>query len=109
MGDVTDRKDSVVNWLNGFLDGEKVLSRRESWVTRGGNVVTRVSGIMPRGSLSLLRSLHMSDVHRQAVMTSDSTGSGEQLDEGSTGLSRLPSRILVEKHSRITAVIKNHR
>ena len=40
-----------------------------------------------------LRSLQRSEVHRHAEMASDSTGSGEHL----------PSRMLVEKHSRITA------
>ena len=49
------------------------------------------------------RSLQRSEVHRHAVMASDSTGSGEHLLCGVTGSSRLPSRMLVEKHSRITA------
>jgi hypothetical protein len=50
------------------------------------------------------RMLHRSDVQMQARIVSDSTGSGEQVGTGSTGLSKLPSRILVGKHSRITAV-----
>ena len=49
------------------------------------------------------RSLQRSEVHRHAEMASDSTGSGEHRPCGVTGLSRLPSRMLVEKHSRITA------
>ena len=49
------------------------------------------------------RSLQSAEVQRHAEMASDSTGSGEHSLRGVTGLSRLPSRMLVEKHSRITA------
>ena len=49
------------------------------------------------------RILHRSEVQIQARIVSDSTGSGEQIGVGSTGLSILPRRILVGKHSRITA------
>lgn len=49
------------------------------------------------------RILHRSEVQIQARIVSDSTGSGEQIGVGSTGLSILPSRILVGKHSRMTA------
>ena len=53
-------------------------------------------------------SLHRSVVQRHAEMESDSTFLGLHEGEGDTGLSRLPSKILVEKHSLISAEITNN-
>jgi len=48
--------------------------------------------------------LHKSVVQMQALIVSLSTDCGEQVACGSTGLSMLPRRTEVGKHSRITAV-----
>jgi len=74
------------------LLGGRVVVLLVSWV---GVLEILVSGVSTR--------LHKSLVQMQACMVSDSTGWGEQVEVGSTGLSMEPSRILVGKHSRITA------
>ena len=67
-------------------------------------VVVRAVTFLPF-SESVSSPLQKSDVQIQAVILLDSTGDGEHSSEGSTGSSMLPRRMLVGKHSLMTAVI----
>ena len=62
-------------------------------------VVTRETSVLISSSP---RPLQRSVVQMQAEMLSDSRESGSHSARGSTGLSMLPSRMLVAKHSLMT-------
>ena len=62
-------------------------------------VVRRVTSVLISSSPIPLQ---RSEVHRQAEIPSSSRESGSHSGPGLTGLSILPSRILVGKHSRMT-------
>ena len=104
-GNTDEAVDAVVIWLKELsCRGENVRSCRGCCVT--ADVVVTTARFLPPPDSPWSRSLQRSEVQRHAEMASDSTGSGEHWPEGVTGSSRLPSRMLVEKHSRITAEIK---